>query len=129
MAMLQSKNRVLTLAEKGAHTAAIALAADLARRDPDSAAGYALLAQAEEMAGYTKAAIQSISRAIARAPYDLAYRQTRARLYLAAKRADEALREMDCLIAIAQTNADEDYVFAARSCREELWGAMQRRAA
>lgn len=120
MAMHQVRSRVLALAGKKAYAVAIALAADFARRNPDSAACQALVAQAEEIAGYTKAAIQSISRAIALAPQELAYRQTRARLYLAAHLPEEALREMECLIAVARSEADDAYVDAARACRDEL---------
>lgn len=118
--MHQVRSRVLSLAGKKAYAVAIAMAADFARRNPDSAACYALVAQAEEIAGYTKAAIQSISRAIGMEPYELSYRQTRARLYLAAHMPEEALREMECLVDIARAEADDAYVQAAQACRDEL---------
>lgn len=118
--MNQVRSRVLALAGKKAYAVAIAMAADFARRNPDTAACYALVAQAEEIAGYTKAALQSISRAIAIEPHELSYRQTRARLYLAAHLPEEALHEMDCLIEIARAEADDTYVDAAQACRDEL---------
>lgn len=78
--MLMLKRQVQFLIDKGAFTKAIGMAAEYVRRNPDCAAGHQLVAMGEEAAGYTKAAIQTISHAIKLAPDEPSIRIMRARL-------------------------------------------------
>ena len=114
------RQQVLSLIAKGAITAAITAAADFARRNPDQAACFCLIAQAEEAAGYTKAAIQSVSHAIALAPQEPAYRIMRSRLYLKDNRLRNAIEDVDCIIALANARKDADFIRDAVVCRDEL---------
>ena len=114
------KHHVLSLIAKGAFTAAIAAAADFARRNPDRAACFGLLAQAEESAGYTKAAIQSASQAIVLAPLEPAYRIQRGRLYLKDGRLRESISDVNCIIAMGNARHHAAYLGDAIACRDEL---------
>lgn len=68
------KRHVQTLIDKGAYTKAIGAAAEYVRRNPTCATGHQLVAMAEEKAGYTKAALQTILHAIELAPDELSFR-------------------------------------------------------
>jgi tetratricopeptide (TPR) repeat protein len=114
------RHHVLSLIAKGAITAAITAAADFARRNPDQAACFSLIAQAEEAAGYTKAAIQSVSHAIALAPQEPTYRIMRSRLYLKDNRLRNAIADIDCIIALGNARQDADFIRDAIVCRDEL---------
>jgi predicted Zn-dependent protease len=123
-AMHVFKRQVQTLIRQGAFTRAIGMAADFARRHPDSAAGYQLVAMAEEAAGYTKAAIQTITHAICLAPIDPFSRIMRARLLLKDRRLKEAINEVDALIALCDARRDTRFLHEAIACRDELLERM-----
>lgn len=114
--MLMIRRHVMDLIDKGAFTKAIGIAAEYARRNPGCAVSHLLVAMAEEAAGYTKAAIQTVSHAIGLAPHDPAARIMRARLYLRDKRLGEAIDDVDAVIA----TGDARFVRGAIACREEL---------
>lgn len=117
---------MLSLVRNGAFTAAVTVAVDFARRNPQSAEAYALVAHAEEIAGYTKAAIQSVSQAIALAPQAPAYRLQRGRLYLKARQMPAALADIDCVIEMGQDLSDTQYFDAAVALRNEAIGRSRR---
>lgn len=125
--MNQVRNRVLSLVKKGAFTEAVTTAADFARRNPGIAECYALLAQAEEIAGYTKAAIKSVSKAIALAPQEPAYLFQRGRLYLKIDAAADALQDMVGVIEMGKALTNGYYVDAALAHRDEALRRLQRR--
>lgn len=123
--MLMLKRHVQALIDKRAFTKAIGLAADFARRNPDDAAGNQLVAMAEEAAGYTKAAIQTISHAIDLAPGDPSLRVTRARLLLKDHRIGEAIADIDSIIALEDTQDDAHFLDEAIACRDELLARLR----
>lgn len=96
-------NHILSLVKNGAFSAAIATAADFARRNPEKAVCYGLLAHAEEVAGYTKAAIQSVSQAIALAPHEHGYLLQRCGIYIKANELAKALADVDRIIEAGDT--------------------------
>ncbi len=114
------KRHVHTLIAKGAFTAAITVAADLARRNPEMADCYGLIAEAEEAAGFTKAAIQSVSHAIALAPLQPGYRITRSRLYLKDRRLQDAIDDINSIIALERAKNNISFIRDAIACRDEL---------
>lgn len=118
--MLQIKRQLQTLIAKGAYPRAIGFAAEFVRRNPESAAAYCLLAQAEEAAGYIRAAIQSISHAVDRAPEVSDYRIVRARLHLKDRHRDGALADINALIALGQAAGNPHFIHEAMACRDEL---------
>lgn len=118
--MLLLKRQVQTLIKQGSYTRAIGLAADFARRHPEHAASFQLVAMAEEAAGYTKAAIQTIAHAIELAPGDPSSHIMRARLLLRDKRLNEATAEVNALIALCDARRDTRFLHDAVACRDEL---------
>lgn len=114
------KHHVQSLIANGAFTAAITIAADFARRNPGNAVVFFLIAQAEEAAGYTKAAIQSVSQSIALAPYDHTYRIMRGRLYLKDNQLVKAIEEINCIISMGKARQDATFLGSAIACRDEL---------
>ena len=114
------KQHVQSLIEKGAFTAAITAAADFARRNPAQAGCFCLLAQAEESAGYTKAAIQSVAHAIVLAPQEPAYRIMRSRLYLKDNRLRAAIADLNCIIEMGNARRNAAFIGDAIACRDEL---------
>ena len=123
--MHQIRSRVLSLVKNGAFTAAVTAAADFARRNPGMAECYGLLAQAEEVAGYTKAAIKSVSKAIALAPQEPVYRLHRGRLYLAANEAAKALDDMNVVLETAKVASSAHYIEVAVGYRDEALKSLQ----
>lgn len=122
--MLMLKRYVRSLIDKGAPTKAIGMAAEYVRRNPDCATGHQLVALAEEAAGYTKAAIQSISHAIDLAPGDPSIRMMRARLLLKDHRLKDSIADIEAIIAIGETRQDKDLLHEAIACRNELLERM-----
>lgn len=118
--MLMLKRQVLTLIRQGSFTRAIGVAADFTRRNPHHALGFQLIATAEEAAGYTKAAIQTITHAIELAPGKPSLRIMHARLLLKDHRLREAIAEVNDLIAICDPRRDAEFLDAAIACRDEL---------
>lgn len=123
--MNQIKKRVLSLVKNGAYTEAVTAAADYARRNPMQAECYGLLSHAEAIAGYTKAAIKTVSQAIALAPQEPAYRFQRGRLHLQLNALAEALADMNAVIEIAQALGNADYAAAAAPYRDEALRRLQ----
>jgi hypothetical protein len=129
--MLMIKRHVQTLIDKGAFTKAIGVAAEYARRNPNCATGHQFVAMAEEAAGYTKAAIQTIMHAIDLAPGELSFRIMRARLLVKDHRVKEAIADVEAIIAMCDPRRDTERLNDALACREELLerlsiGARQR---
>ncbi len=124
--MNQIKKRILSLVKKGALTEAVIVAADFARRNPEIAECYGLLSQAEEIAGYTKAAIKTISHAIALAPQEPAYRFQRGRLHLKVNAVADALEDMTRVIEMDKFLSNAYYTEAASTYRDEALGRLQR---
>ncbi|MBI4984443.1 MAG: hypothetical protein HZC24_03620 [Rhodocyclales bacterium] len=124
--MNQVKKRVLFLVKKGALTEAVTVAAEFARRNPGLAECYGLLSQTEEIAGYTRAAIKTVSQAIALAPQEPAYRFQRGRLHLKVNAVADGLDDLDSVIEIEKSLAHAYYTEAANACREEALGRVQR---
>lgn len=114
------KRNVQALIAKGAFTAAITAAADFSRRNPGKPECFGLIAEAEESAGYTKAAIQSVSHAIALAPQEPAYRILRSRLYVKDKQLEKAIADINQLVAMANILGNADFIHDAVACRDEL---------
>ena len=109
---------------------AVTVAAEFARRNPKMAESYGLPSQAEEIAGYTRAAIKTISHAIALAPHEPAYRFQRGRLQMKIDALPDALEDMSAVIDLEQHQAAPYYTEAAMACRDEvLERAQSRRAA
>lgn len=127
--MNQIRKRVLSLIKNGALTEAVTVAAEFARRNPEIAQCYGLLSQAEEIAGYTKAAIKTISHAIALAPQEPAYRFQRGRLHFAANAVMDGLEDMASVIEMEKGLANACYTEAADACRHEALGRLQRGSA
>lgn len=123
--MQQIRKRVLSLVHKGAFTAAVTAAADFVRRNPELAEGYGLLAQAEEIAGYTKAAIKSVSKAIVLAPQDAAYRFQRGRLHLQIDAAADALEDMAHVLEMVKVQGNTDHIGAVIAYRDEALRRVQ----
>jgi predicted Zn-dependent protease len=126
--MQQIRSRVRALVSKGAYTAAITAAAEFARRNPDRAEAYGLLAQAEEIAGYSKAAIQSVSHAISLDPREPIFRLQRGRLYLKVSRLIEAFEEMKHMLDSGEVLPGELIHDAVVACRDEAIQRMQKQA-
>ena len=122
--MLMIKRHVQSLIDKGAYTKAIGAAAEYVRRNPDCATGHQLISMAEEAAGYTKAAIQTISHAIDLAPNEPSIRIMRARLLLKDHRLKEAIADVNVLIAMGDARRDTQLLHEAISCRDELLERM-----
>ncbi|GAB1393747.1 hypothetical protein MASR1M60_19110 [Rhodocyclaceae bacterium] len=118
--MLMLKRHVQSLIDRGAFTKAIGMAAEYVRRNPDCAAGHHLVAIAEEAAGYTKAAIQTISHAIKLAPGESSSRIVRARLLVKDHRIKEAIVDVETIIATSDPRRDALLLSDAISCRDEL---------
>lgn len=118
--MLMLRRQVQSLINKGAFTKAIGTAAEYVRRKPDCAAGHHLVAIAEEAAGYTKAAIQSVSHAIDLAPAEHALRIMRARLLVRDHRIKEAIADVETIIATSDFRRDAHLLGEAVACRDEL---------
>lgn len=118
--MLMLKRQVQSLIDKSAFTQALSLAAGYARRNPDCVASHQLVAMIEESAGYTKAAIQTISTAIRLAPEETALRIVRARLLVKDHRINEAIEDVEFIIATADPRRDEQMLSDAIACRDEL---------
>lgn len=114
------QRQVLNLIDKGAYTKAIGLAAEYARRQPNQAGGHQLVAMAEEAAGYTKAAIQTITHAIVLAPTESSLRIMRARLLLRDHRLKEAIADVEAIIEMADPRRDARLLQEANACRDEL---------
>ena len=85
---------------------------------------YGLLSQAEEIAGYTKAAIKTVSHAIALAPQEPAYRFQRGRLYLKVNAVSDALEDMASVIEMEKSLANAYYTEAANTYRDEALGRI-----
>jgi len=126
--MNQVRQRVLSLIKKGAFTAAVTAAADFARRNPRSADSYALLSLAEEVAGYTKAAIKTISQAIALAPHEPAYWLQRGRLHLAIQAAAQALGDLTRVIEMERDCGIARHSDTASAYRDEALRQFKRTA-
>jgi hypothetical protein len=118
--MLTFKREVQSLIQKGAFTKAIGFAAEYVRRNPDCAVGHHLVAMAEEAAGYTKAAIQTITHAIDLAPHEPAPRVMRARLLVKDHRVKEAIADVEAIIALCNPRRDAELLNDAVVCRDEL---------
>ncbi len=118
--MLMLKRQVLTLIRQGSFTRAIGLAADFTRRNPENATGFQLVALAEEAAGYTKAAIQTIAHAIHLAPGEPSSHIMRARLLLKDNRLQEAIAAVNAIIAMCDARRDARFLHEAITCRDEL---------
>ncbi len=118
--ILMIKRHVQTLIDKGAFTKAIGAAAEYVRRNPNCATGYQLVALAEEAAGYTKAAIQTILHAIDLAPDELSFRIMRARLLVKDHRVKEAIADVETIIAMSDPRRDAELLRDAVVCRDEL---------
>ena len=118
--MLMLKQHVHSLIEKGAYTKAIGAAAEFVRRNPDCAAAHHLVALAEEAAGYTKAAIQTISHAVGLAPGEFTLRIMRARLLVKDHRLKEAIADVEAIIAMGEPRRDGQLLQEAVACRDEL---------
>lgn len=118
--MLIIKRHVQALIDKGAFTNAIGAAAEYVRRNPDCAAGHQLVAMGEEAAGYTKAAIQSISHAINLSPEEPSFRVMRARLLVRDHRVKEAIADVEVIIALGDARCDGQLLSDAIACRGEL---------
>lgn len=118
--MLMLKRQVQDLIDKRAFTKAIGMAAEFFRRNPDSATALQLIATAEEAAGYTKAAIQTISRAIDLAPDEPVLRIMRARLLLRDRRLPEAIADVDTIVALGDAQPNPSFLDQAIACRNEL---------
>ncbi len=118
--MLMLKRHVQSLIDKSAFTKAIGAAAEYARRNPDCAAGHHLVAIAEEAAGYTRAAIQTVSHAIDLAPNEAAQRIMRARLLVKDHRIKEAIEDVEAIIATDDPCGNAKLLCAAMACRTEL---------
>lgn len=117
---LMIKRHVQTLIDKGAYTKAIGAAAEYVRRNPTSATGHQLVAMAEEKAGYTKAALQTILHAIELAPDELSFRIMRARLLVKDHRVKEAIADVEAIIAMSDPRRDAALLHDAVACRDEL---------
>lgn len=118
--MLMLKRHVQSLLDKGAFTKAIGVAAEYVRRNPDCALGHHLVAMAEEAAGYTKAAIQTVSHAIDLAPDEPSLRIMRSRLFVKDHRLKEAITDVEVIIAMCNPRRDEQMLSDAVACRDEL---------
>ncbi len=118
--LLMIKHHVQTLIDKGAYTKAIGAAAEYARRNPNCATGHQLVAMAEEKAGYTKAAIQTILHAIDLAPKELSFRVMRARLLVKDHRVKEAIADVEAIITMCNPRRDAELLSDALACRDEL---------
>lgn len=118
--ILMIKRHVQTLIDKGAFTKAIGVAAEYVRRNPNCATGHQLVAMAEEQAGYTKAAIQTILHAINLAPEALSFRIMRARLLVKDHRVKEAIADVDAIITMCHPRRDAELLNDAVACRDEL---------
>lgn len=121
------KRQVQTLIAKGAFTKAIGMAAEYARRNPECASSHQLVAIAEEAAGYTKAAIQTISLAIDLAPDEPGLRIMRARLLVKDQRVQDAIADVESIIAISDPHRDAQLLQDAMNCRDELMQRMPSR--
>jgi predicted Zn-dependent protease len=122
--MLTLKQQIQALIDKRAFTKAIGVASEYVRRHPECSLGYQLTAMAEEAAGYTKAAIQTIGRAIELAPEDASLRIVRARLLLKDKRLQAAIAEVDTIIAQGNSYQDAELLQEAVACKNELLERM-----
>jgi protein involved in temperature-dependent protein secretion len=118
--MLMIKRHVQSLIDKGAFTKAIGVAAEHVRRNPDSATGHQLVAMAEEAAGYTKAAIQTISHAIDLAPEEPSNLIMRARLLIKDHRIKEAIADVEIIITTSDPRRDAHLLSDAMACRDDL---------
>jgi predicted Zn-dependent protease len=125
--MLMLKRHVQSLIDKGAFTKAIGAAAEYVRRNPACAVGHQLVAVAEEAAGYTKAAIQTISHAIALAPNEPALRVMRARLLVKDHRIKEAISDVETIVATSDPHRDAQLLNDAVACRDELLERLHNR--
>lgn len=114
-------NHILSLVKNGAFSAAIATAADFARRNPEKAVCYGLLAHAEEVAGYTRAAIQSVSQAVALSPHEHGYLLQRCGIYIKANQLDKALADVNHIIE----GGDVRYRDIAERYRTEVLARLQ----
>ncbi|CAG0991211.1 hypothetical protein RHDC4_02518 [Rhodocyclaceae bacterium] len=117
-------NHILALVKNGAFSAAIATAADYARRNPERAVCYGLLAHAEEVAGYTRAAIQSVSHAISLAPHEPGYLLQRCGIYIKANQLDKALADVNRIME----SGDATYRDTAESYRNEVLSRMEQQS-
>ncbi len=124
--ILMIKRHVQTLIDKGASTKAIGAAAEYVRRNPNCATGHQLVAMAEEAAGYTKAAIQTILHAINLAPEELPFRVMRARLLVKDHRVKEAIADVEAIISMCNPRRDAELLNDAVACRDELLERLSR---
>lgn len=125
--MNQIRKRVLALLKKGALTEAVIVAAEFTRRNPKMAESYGLLSQAEEIAGYTKAAIKTVSHAIALAPNEPGYFLQRSRLHLKINAAADALEDATHLIELEASQGSAHFADLANAYRDEALERLQRR--
>lgn len=123
--MNQTKKRILSLIKNGALDAAVTVAVDAARRNPAIPEYFLLLAQAEEIAGYTKAAIKSVSKAIALAPHEPVYRFQRGRLHLQINAAADALSDLNGVLETLKMVGNADYIRAVVTYRDEALRRVQ----
>lgn len=96
------------------------MASEYARRAPSNPAGHLLVAIAEEAAGYIKAAIQTITHAVALTPDDPTLRITRARLLVKDRRLREAIADINVVVAVSDARRDAGVLGEAVACRDDL---------
>jgi tetratricopeptide (TPR) repeat protein len=125
--MNQVRKHVVEFVKKGAYTLAVRAAAEAVRRNPTVPEFFELLAFAEEIAGFPKAAIQTISRAIALDPNRASFWFQRGRLRVAIRAFSEALVDFDRVIALEQAQGTANLTADALSCRQEASSHMQSR--
>ncbi len=116
--MDQIRRQVLTLVRNGAYAAAVRAAFEVARRNPKAPECFELLAYAEAMAGYSKAAVKTIGRAIELAPERPAYWYQRGQFHLAANSPREAIDDMARVVEIEQKTAVDEFSARAEMCRD-----------
>lgn len=125
--MNQVRRRVLALIKTGAFIQAVTAAAEFTRRNPDMAESYGLLSLAEEIAGYTRAAIKTVSHAIALAPHEAGYRFQRGRLHLKINDLSAALDDLNTVIEMEKQQGDYVCTEAAIARRDEALERQQAR--
>jgi tetratricopeptide (TPR) repeat protein len=123
--MNQLRRRVQALIKTGAFIQAVTAAAEFTRRNPEMAESYGLLSHTEEVAGYTRAAIKTISHAIALAPHEPAYRFHRGRLHMKVNALTEARDDMAAVIEMEKDLAEPYYTEPAMACRDEALERME----
>lgn len=126
--MNEIRKRVLDLVQNGAYARAVAVAFEATRRHPRDPQWFELLAFSEAAAGYTKAAIKTISTAIALTPQRPLYWFHRGQLHFGVDSPAAAIADMERVIELERALGVAEFSPRAEQLRDEAQARLEEQA-